>query len=93
VERNPKDYEWFRLYNTKHALTKGVVEIAAKRLEGTSCYILRVKKNQTLVYISEKNRNWHLTREAALQRAEEMRRTALGRLDSQREKIIGLVFK
>jgi hypothetical protein len=84
-----------KLYNTEYALTQGIQEVEVIQIFGEESPLFITvshKMDSQQVYIDEKNRNFHQTREDAVQRAEEMRQKALKTLDTQRQKLADLVF-
>jgi hypothetical protein len=84
-----------KLYSTEYALTQGIQEVEVIQIFGEESPLFITvshKMDFQQVYIDEKNRNFHQTREDAVQRAEEMRQKALKTLDAQRQKLIDLVF-
>jgi hypothetical protein len=84
-----------KLYSTEYALTQGIQEVEVIQIFGEESPLFITvshKMDSQQVYIDEKNRNFHQTREDAVQRAEEMRQKALKTLDTQRQKLADLVF-
>jgi hypothetical protein len=84
-----------KLYSTEYALTQGIQEVEVIQIFGEESPLFITvshKMDSQQVYIDEKNRNFHQTKEDAVKRAEEMRQKALKTLDAQRQKLIDLVF-
>jgi hypothetical protein len=84
-----------KLYSTEYALTQGIQEVEVIQIFGEESPLFITvshKMDSQQVYIDEKNRNFHQTKEDAVKRAEEMRQKALKTLDAQRQKLADLVF-
>lgn len=82
-----------KVYITKHALTQGIEEKEAKTCEDINhpdmISILNVRYNE---FYHKEGKEWHKTKEAAIQKAEEMRIKKIKSLEKQIEKLKELKF-
>lgn len=76
-------------YITKYALTEGIIE--SKDAEQSKAYPSMLDVPH-LGYVHREGRDWHRTREAALARAEVMRKNKLASLKKQIKKMEELKF-
>ena len=80
------------IYVTKYALTTGISKHEADiHKDGNMAVTKRVCQSYSMCLHGE-GKEWHRTREAALNRAEEMRIKKLQSLDKQHKKISALKF-
>lgn len=77
-----------KVYITKHALTSGIVEREAELCNENM--IVTVEKWPA--YYHGKGKEWHLSHESAVKRAEEMRQKKIESLKKQMKKIENLKF-
>jgi hypothetical protein len=87
-----KELKTMKAYITKHALTKGIytVEIETDNVSSFDMdEILCFKGN----YFIGKGVEWHLTKEAAINKAEEMRLKKIASLKKQLAKMEALSFR
>jgi hypothetical protein len=87
------------VYLTKHALTSGIEVVEAEicldrdgKPYSTSMIAFRNPGAQYDEYAHGEGRDWHRTPEAALARAEDMRKKRIATLKKQIKKLEGLVF-
>jgi len=82
-----------RVFITKYALTKGVYEIEAKVCESISPdMISEVKEGVCNNCFHGKGKNWHETRESAVERAKKMRDAKVAALKKQIKKLEAMEF-
>lgn len=74
---------------TKHALSTGIEKHEAEYLGAD---IIRLRHHTHISFIGE-GINWHRTREAAIARAEKMRRAKIASLRKQIERLEKLTFE
>ena len=77
----------FKVWISKYALTQGIYEITA----------IRTSHNETIVYdtynrVVLEGREWHLTREGAVTRANALRNAKIDNLKKQIDKLTNLEF-
>jgi hypothetical protein len=80
-----------KVFITKYALTKGIIEGEAKPTGIPG--MIQVAGQPSWVYFRGEGRDWHRTREGALNRAEEIRIKKLKSLDNQIKKLSKLKFE
>lgn len=78
------------VFITKYALTKGVYR-ALGEIKG-DMFICRATVRGTYDTFFHGN-DWHLTVDAAIERAEEMRVSKLKSLDKQKKKLLAIIFE
>lgn len=69
-----------KVYVTRYALTKGIYQVEAKLVREGMVEVKSVSGTMTY-YLHGKD--WHETKESAIARAEEMRKTKIGSLKKQ----------
>lgn len=77
-----------QVFLTKYALTQGILEVEAEATTGLD--VIRVKMGGYSNYYHKND--WHLTREEALLRAEQMRQTRIASLKKSIAKLEKLVI-
>lgn len=80
--------ELTKIYVTKYALTTGIFEVDAKVLDGMASY----KRGDSYLMEFAHRDEFHLTREAAVAKAEEIRIKKLKSLNKQIKKISAIKF-
>ena len=78
------------IYVTKYALTTGIIKHDA---EVTNDMAVVHEPNSFGMYFHGEGKDWHKTKESALERAEEMRIRKLQSLDKQTKKISAMIFE
>lgn len=78
-----------KAYITKYALTQGIYEIEA--LETNNPNMIKDKRSSISIYHG-KGKDWHLNREDAIHKAEEMRKKKIESLKSQIDKLEKMNF-
>lgn len=89
------DTEEFTAYITKYAFTDGIQEIRAARCVSVNRDMIEKRNRQPHEFKSHfhgEGRDWHLTREGAVKRAEQMRQAKIKSLESAMKKIREMVF-
>lgn len=88
-----------KVYVTKYALTKGILELEVESCEHTyqsgavnGQGMVSYKGWGMTVYFHGEDRDWHRTFEGAVKKANEMRTAKLKSLDKQHAKIANLEF-
>lgn len=80
-----------KIYLTKYALTKGIISAKAEAVEGSPKLIaIPSEDGQHRDYF--RGKDWHLTKKAAVARAEEMRLKQIAKLQSQIKVLTELQF-
>ena len=87
-----------KVWITKYALTQGIEEIdlnQVKEFEMTDAGYLCFRRNGKYLYTTEiySQKEWHRTKESAMQKAEEMRQKKIASLKKQIEKLEGMRFE
>ena len=87
-----------KVWITKHALTQGIEEIDSnqvKEFEMTDAGYLYFRRNGKYSYTTEiySQKEWHRTKESAIQKAEEMRQKKIDSLKKQIEKLEKMRFE
>jgi hypothetical protein len=77
-----------KIWNSKYALTKGLIEQEAK--ETTNDSMVQVGPLQ---YLHDEGREWHRTKEQAVERAEVMRKKRIASLRKQLERLESMQFE
>lgn len=80
-----------KVFITKLALTKGIVELEAKPCIDVSEYMIETRSNGYSVYYHKKD--WYLTKEEAIKKANKMRDRKIVSLKKQIEKLEKLNFE
>lgn len=80
--------ELTKVFVTKYALTTGIFEVEAKVSDGMASF----KRGESYFMEFAHRNEFHLTREAAVARAEEMRIKKLQSIDKQIKKISAIKF-
>lgn len=80
-----------KVWITKFALTAGIFSVEATPKDGMVAY--RRSPDSYIEYAHGLAREWHLTPESALDRAEEMRAKKLESLDAQIKKVSKITFE
>jgi len=75
-----------KIWNSKHALTKGLIEQEAEEVGD------KLVKIGILQYLHGEGRNWHRTKEQAVERAEVMRKKRIASLRKQLERLESMRF-
>ena len=78
-----------KIYNTKYALTTGITQHNAEN-DGSMATIR--EEGSYPMHLHGEGKEWHRTKEGAIERAEELRIKKLKSLDKQVKKISALVF-
>ena len=78
-----------RVFITKYALTKGIIETEAKDIGDDMIEIV----GKYPIYYHKDGREWHKTKESAIKKAEEMRQKKIASLKKQIEKLEGMKFE
>ena len=76
-----------RIWNTKYALTRGIVEQEATQVSMTTV------KNGVVSYLHGEGKEWHRTQESAVIRAEEMRTKKIAQIKRKIAKLEAMTFK
>lgn len=79
-----------KVFITKYALTQGIYEVEVKETANPD---MVVEANNSLAYYHGKGKEWHLKKEDAIQKAEEMRSKKIKSLKKQIEKIEKMKFE
>ena len=74
-----------KIWNTKFALTRGILEHEAK--DCGDGMVMLIDSQGPCVYLHGEGKNWHRTREGAVERAEDMKTNQLAFLQKQIKKI------
>jgi len=82
-----------QVFITKWALSYGIFEIDADLHSNKGMVSFRRSPEHFEEYCHHEGKDWHLTREGAVNRAEEMRIAKLKSLDKQTKKISAMKFK
>lgn len=77
-----------KVYITKYALTKGIIETEDAEI----CYSISENMIRSKKYGCFHGNEWQLTKEEAILRAESMKEKKIQSLESQLEKLKGLKF-
>ena len=80
--------EMLEVWITKYALTAGISRAWVRRADGD----MVVKEDRHWQFFHGEGREWHLTREDAVARAEEMRSAKIASLEKQIDRIKALNF-
>lgn len=80
-----------KIWITKFALTAGIFSVEATPKDGMVAY--RRSPDHYIEYAHGLAREWHLTPESAMDRAEEMRVKRLKSLDAQIKKVSKIKFE
>jgi hypothetical protein len=81
-----------KIWVTKHCFTAGITEHDAEELESGMVVVRRDAPNCLDQYYHGEGRDWHKTRESAVNRAREMKIKKLQSLDKQIKKISAIEF-
>lgn len=81
-----------KVWITKYALTQGIYEIDARRCDNVVSNDMIESIKNTGSYYHGEGRDWHLSKEDAIKKAEEMRQKKIANLENQIEKLRGLKF-
>lgn len=83
-----------KVYITKYALTQGIYEVEAEDC-GNNMIKVPVKSRgfNSFDYYHGEGREWHRTREAAIERAREMRDKKMDSLEKQMKKLTRMRFE
>lgn len=79
-----------KIWITKYALTKGILEVDGEICADTSTEMVKYGGYQ---YVHREGRDWHRTRESAIARAEVMRKTKIAALTKHAQKLRGMRFQ
>lgn len=82
-----------KVWITKYALTQGIYECEAEVCENINPDMIEVRSNRHSAYYHNEGVEWHKTKEAALEKAEEMRKKKIESLKKQIVKLEKLDFK
>ena len=80
-----------KVWITKYALTDGIIENDAEVCIDTDATGNMIVCDR--VYFHGEGREWHRTKESAIQKAEEMRQKKIASLKKQIEKLEGMKFE
>ncbi len=89
----------FRAYITKYALTSGIIVVDARECLNTTGgkpYHIRMiayRSGAYTDYAHGEGKDWHLTPESAITRAEEMRTKKIAALQKQIKKLESMTFE
>lgn len=75
-----------KIWNTKYALTRGIVEQEAIQVSMTTV------KNGVVSYLHGEGKEWHRTQESAVIRAEEMRTKKIAQIKRKIAKLEAMTF-
>lgn len=78
-----------KVWITKYALTQGIIETEAKRCASVNEDMIETKN---LGLFHGEGREWHLTKEEAIKRANEMRIKKIASIEKQLDKLKSLKF-
>lgn len=89
--------ENFKVWISKYALTKGVYELEVKRCvksihDKEESDMVEIKENCYTSYFHGEGKEWHLTKESAIVRAEEMKSRKIESVKKQLNKLEKLKF-
>lgn len=77
---------------TKYALTQGIFEIEAERCTDIDNDMIEQTNTRWQTYYHGEGKDWHLTKESAIKKAEEMREKKIKTLKKQLDKLEHLKF-
>lgn len=80
-----------KFYVTKYALTTGIIEVEGRKCD-SDMIEYTPKGSSYRLYAHKEGRDWHRTREAAVQRAETMRRAKLASIEKQVKRLKAINF-
>ena len=80
-----------KVWITKYALTIGIEEIEVEQNERIPSLVTERREDWPRSFHGE-GRDWHRTPEAAVERAEKMRKAKLASIDKQRKRVADLKF-
>lgn len=80
------------VYITKYALTTGISHVLARVVKDTNGQMIEVKMGVHIVYFHGEGKDWHRTKESAIERADEMRMKKITSLRKQIKKLESLKF-
>ena len=78
-----------KAYITKYTLTKGIIEVEVRRTEYPEMVV--ATENSLLVFHGE-GKDWHLTREGAIKRAEEIRLAKIASMEKTIKRLEAMKF-
>lgn len=82
-----------KVWITKYALTQGIYECEAEVCENINPDMIVVRSDSHSAYYHSEGIEWHRTKEAALAKAEEMRKKKIESLKNQIAKLEKMDFK
>jgi len=87
----------FKVWISKYALTKGIYELEVKRCVNSirdkdESDMVEIRKNGFTSYFHGEGKEWHLTKESAIVRAEEMKLRKIESVKKQLNKLEKLKF-
>lgn len=81
-----------KVFDTTHALTQGIIEREATACPESSTDMVEVKTGMYNMYLHGEGRDWHRTHEAAVAKAEAMRKKKVVSLHKSLKKLESLKF-
>jgi hypothetical protein len=88
-----KEGENMRVWITKYALTQGILEKEADICKTVSGDMIEIQGTRFAEYYHGKGRDWHLTKEDAIKKAEKMKQNKIKNIEKQLDNLRNLKFE